>query len=143
MNVKKVLLAVDGSDFTKRMLAFLAAHDDLLAGDVRYTAITVVPRIPPHAADFFSAADLTGYYTEEAAKVLAPVQAYAAQKGWALETRPAIGHAGDEVAAEAERGAYDLVVLGSHGHSAVGNLLLGSVASRVLARCKRPVLLVR
>jgi nucleotide-binding universal stress UspA family protein len=36
-----------------------------------------------------------------------------------------------------------LVVLGSHGHSALGNLVMGSVATQVLAECKVPALLVR
>ncbi len=140
---KKVLLAVDGSDYTKRMLAFLAAHDDLLAGEVHYAALTVIPRIPPHAARFFSEADLATYYGDEAGKVLAPVQAFMQQKGWASEVKHRCGHAGDEVAAEADSGKYDLVVLGSHGHGAVGSLVLGSVAARVLAKCGVPVLLVR
>ena len=33
--------------------------------------------------------------------------------------------------------------MGSHGHSALGNLIMGSVATRVLADSKVPVLLVR
>ena len=33
--------------------------------------------------------------------------------------------------------------MGSHGQSALGNLVMGSVATQVLARCKVPVLLVR
>jgi nucleotide-binding universal stress UspA family protein len=36
-----------------------------------------------------------------------------------------------------------LIVMGSHGHSSLGNVVLGSVANRVLARCKTPVLLIR
>ena len=36
----------------------------------------------------------------------------------------------------------DLIVMGTHGHSALGNLVLGSVATGVLARCKVPVLLI-
>jgi nucleotide-binding universal stress UspA family protein len=35
------------------------------------------------------------------------------------------------------------VVMGTHGHTALGNAVLGSVAQGVLARCKVPVLLVR
>ena len=42
-----------------------------------------------------------------------------------------------------EAGKFDLVMMGSHGHSALGNLVMGSVATRVLAHCKTPVLLVR
>jgi nucleotide-binding universal stress UspA family protein len=33
--------------------------------------------------------------------------------------------------------------MGSHGHGAVANLVLGSVATKVIAACKTPVLLVR
>jgi nucleotide-binding universal stress UspA family protein len=33
--------------------------------------------------------------------------------------------------------------MGSHGHSALGNLVLGSVVTAVLALCKVPVLLIR
>ena len=33
--------------------------------------------------------------------------------------------------------------MGSHGKSALGNLIIGSVATKVLAECKVPVLIVR
>jgi nucleotide-binding universal stress UspA family protein len=33
--------------------------------------------------------------------------------------------------------------MGSHGHSPMGSLLLGSVTQRVLAQCEAPVLVVR
>jgi nucleotide-binding universal stress UspA family protein len=36
-----------------------------------------------------------------------------------------------------------MVIMGSHGHSTLGNLVMGSVATKVLAHCKTPVLLVR
>ena len=47
------------------------------------------------------------------------------------------------VAKIAESGRYDLLVMGSHGHGALGNLVMGSVATQVLANCTVPVLLVR
>ena len=34
-------------------------------------------------------------------------------------------------------------MLGSHGHGALANLVLGSVATKVLAHCGVPLLLVR
>ncbi|WP_158660433.1 universal stress protein [Paraburkholderia terrae] len=33
--------------------------------------------------------------------------------------------------------------MGSHGHSAIANLVLGSVAAGILARCGIPTLIVR
>ena len=49
----------------------------------------------------------------------------------------------DTIAATASEGSFDLLMMGSHGHGTLGNLVMGSVATQVLARCKVPVLLVR
>ncbi|MGN8111751.1 universal stress protein [Paraburkholderia sp. 22098] len=35
------------------------------------------------------------------------------------------------------------MIEGSHGHSAIANLVLGSVTSGILARCGIPTLIVR
>ena len=58
-------------------------------------------------------------------------------------TRVVVGRAGDSIAAEAQPGAYDLVVMGTRGLSAIEHLLLGSVAESVLRRCPVPLLTVR
>ncbi len=54
-----------------------------------------------------------------------------------------VGPAGEVVANAADSGKFDLVMLGSHGHGAIAGMVLGSVASRVLASCKVPLLIVR
>lgn len=64
----KVLLAVDGSDYTKRMLEYLAAHDELLGPSHEYTALNVVTQIPPHAARHIERKTLDGYYLARAHK---------------------------------------------------------------------------
>jgi nucleotide-binding universal stress UspA family protein len=138
----KVLLAVDGSAYTKRMLAWLAVHDELLDPQTEYTVLTVVTEIPPHAG-FFDLADPQGFYQEQAEEVLRPVRAFIAQQRWRADVEHSTGHPAQVISDAATRGAFDLVVLGSHGHSALGNLVLGSVASGVLARCKTPALLIR
>lgn len=138
----KVLLAADGSAYTKRMLAWLAAHDELLDRQTEYTVMTVVAEIPPHAG-FFDLADPRAFYQEQAEEVLRPVRAFVAQQGWRAEFEHCAGHPAQAISDAATQGAFDLVVLGSHGHSALGNLVLGSVASGVLARCKTPALLIR
>lgn len=43
----------------------------------------------------------------------------------------------------AEEKACDLIIMGTHGRSRVGKLLLGSSAAEVLAECDIPVLLYR
>lgn len=43
----KILLAVAGSRFTKRMLAYVAAHDEWLGAKHAYTVLHVVPKMHP------------------------------------------------------------------------------------------------
>ncbi len=139
----KILLAVDGSAYTKRMLAYLAANEELLGGGHEYTVFTAVLPIPPFAAEYLTGEMLAAYHHDEAESVLAPVRVFAQQQGWKAEFRSKAGHAPDLIAAEAESGGYDLLAMGSHGHSALGNIVLGSVVTRVLAKCKTPLLLIR
>ena len=61
----------------------------------------------------------------------------------AVEKRLRQGHAVDEIVRAATELATDLIVLGSHGHSAIARLLLGNVAERVARHAPCPVLLVR
>ena len=139
----KVLLPVDGSEYTKRMLGFVAAHQELFGENSEFTVFTVVPSIPGRASHVVDKGVLDSYYAEQAEAVLAPVQKFAALHAWKASMRHAHGPVAEAIAALAVDERSDLIVMGSHGHTALGNVLLGSVATGVLARCKTPVLLVR
>lgn len=138
----KLLLAVDGSDYTKRMLAWLAAHDEMFAEATEHHVLTVVTAIPRETG-FFDLGDPAAYYRDQAEAVLRPVRAFVAQQGWRASLEQREGHPAETIAEVADKGRYDLIVIGSHGHSALGNLVLGSVATGVLVRCKAPVLVIR
>lgn len=137
----KILFAVDGSTYTKRMLAFAGAHDELFGARHAYAFITVLPPLPPRVASFIDRGALDEYRADEAAKVLRPVLEYAHQQGWSAQTLAPVGHAAEAIAAAAA--GFDLLVMGSHGHSALAGAVLGSVVAGVLARCKTPLLIVR
>jgi nucleotide-binding universal stress UspA family protein len=139
----KILLAVDGSTHTQRLIDYLSAHAEWGRGDHAYTVMHCVAAVPPGAASMLSAQDLKAYYDEQADNVFAPIRAKLEQKGIKGEYVAKVGHAGDLIARAAESGGYDLVMMGSHGHGALGKLVLGSVATRVMAQCQVPVLLVR
>jgi nucleotide-binding universal stress UspA family protein len=138
-----ILLAVDGSAFTKRMLAWLVTHEEWLNQSNEYTVLTVVPMIPPHAASMFPAEQLKAYYEETADAVFKPIRKFTSKHNMIAHYVGKTGQAAEVIAKVADKGKHDLIIMGSHGHGNLMNLVTGSVATQVLARTKVPVLLVR
>lgn len=139
----KILLPIDGSTYTKRMLGYVAAHDEMFGAGHEYVFVTVVAPIPSHVTQYVSHDAVENFHREQAEKVLEPVRAFAQKHGWNARLLHLTGHAAEAIAAQADQEQSDLIVMGSHGHTALGGLLLGSVATGVLARSKVPVLIVR
>lgn len=138
----KLLLAVDGSDHTQRMLDWLAGHGSFFGEHAELSVLTVVPPLPAHVTRHLDGAVTDAYYRERAAEVLDPVADFARRHGWRFETCSAVGRPAEAIAETAASSGCDLVLLGSHGHAPAASLLLGSVAQRVLALCKVPTLIV-
>lgn len=59
------------------------------------------------------------------------------------EEKIRLGRAAEEIIAEAESGAYDLLVAGSRGRRGLERLIFGSVASRLARYTRIPVLIVK
>ncbi len=139
----KILLAVDGSAYTKKMLAYLATHLEVFNANNEFTVFTVQLPLPPRARAAVGADVAAGYYADEAAKVTTPVLKFLKRHGIEPKVLHKVGSPGEQIAKQAEAGRYDMLMMGSHGNGAWGNLVMGSVATQVLAHCGTPVLLVR
>ena len=138
----KILIAVDGSDYTHRMLDYLASHDWLRAGHL-LSVLTVLLPLPHRAAAFAGQNLVQNYYLDDAEQVLRPVREFLKAQGVEASCDYVIGHPAECIARAAREGGHDLIVMGSHGHGAFAGLVMGSVATKVIAACKTPVLLVR
>jgi nucleotide-binding universal stress UspA family protein len=139
----KILLAVDGSDYTKRMLAYLTTHEELFTPANSYTLFTVQPALPARARAALGKEIVDKYHLDEAERILGPVSKFLQRHGIDAKSQWKVGPAGPNIAKVAQSGKFDLVVMGSHGHGALTNLVMGSVATQVIAHCTVPVLLVR
>jgi len=80
-----ILLAVDGSPYTKKMLAYLATHEELLGSQHTYTVLTVQAPLPARARAALGKEAVDSYHSEEADKILAPVCKFLARH--ALQTK--------------------------------------------------------
>lgn len=139
----KTLLAVDGSPYTERMVNYLIQHPKLLACASSITVLTVLPEMPYRSQSAMGQEGVKEYRRSAAQAILDPVmetlQPYYAD----LAPLWRIGFPSQEIANHARDEGFDLIVMGSHGHSALANIVMGSVSTKVLARCKVPVLIIR
>lgn len=138
----KILIAVDGSDYTRRAIEYVMTHPWIRSCD-GITVFAVALAVPHRAAAMAGPALTHDYYEDDAELALGPVREAFRAAGIQAKFEWAVGHPGKTIAAKASREQFDLIVMGSHGHTVLANALLGSAATQVLAECKVPVLLLR
>ena len=139
----KILLAVDGSEYTRRMLSFVTTHKSWFGEGSKCTVFHGVLAVPHRAAALAGPDLVHAYYEDDAKVVLDPVREFLTEHGIEAQYLHKVGHPAAMIAKLAQEGGFDLVVIGSHGQGAFANLVLGSVATKVLASCSVPVLVIR
>lgn len=139
----QILVPVDGSRPSAAALEFVASRASLTGVDPDVRLLNVQFPIPLRAARAAGKELVTTYHRAEADAVIKPALARLARAGIQARARYVVGSPGATVGAMAARSRADLVVMGSHGHTAFKGLLFGSVTQAVLAACTKPLLVVR
>ena len=138
----KILIATDGSASTQHAVDYLVRHTAQFGG-AEVELLTVHLPIPGRPARHLGLEIVDDYYRDECEKALAPARRALKKAGVEFTDSFKVGNPGEVIAAHAEKGRFDMIIMGSHGHGALGNLVMGSVATKVLAGCKVPVLVIR
>lgn len=140
----KMLIAVDGSEHARRAIEAAAR----LAQQMRSAEVVLLNvadamvyygELPPFDLE---AVERAQRQHQERLLTEAEEQARACGLQKVL-TQSAVGPTAQEILRVADERGVDQIVMGTHGRGAVGSLLLGSVAQRVVHQAKVPVLLVR
>ena len=139
----KIVLAADGSSYTKKALAFLVTHEEFGGADAEIVVVNVQPAVPPRVKSMVGAAAVNDYHREEAEKVLKSIAKFLERHDLSYSTKWAVGSPGVEIVKVAKKEKAHMIVMGTHGHGILGRALLGSVAQNVLTQCDVPVLLVK
>lgn len=142
---QKILVPVDGSPTSKRAL-----QEALALGKVVGARLELV-----HIYEDIIYLVDKGYINYEelqrtirscGEKILAEAESIVEAAGMQAESR-LIQASNERVAqlllTEAERWQAELIVIGTHGHTGISRLLLGSVAEGVIRAAPMPVLLIR
>ena len=138
----KILLAADGSDCTKKAVAYLMTHQPMLEGG-ELIVLHVQGALPPRVEGFVGHQTVADYHREEAEKVLEPIATFVRRHEVPMRTRWVVGRPAHEIVKVAREEGAQLIVMGTHGHGMIGRALLGSVAQGVVAQADVPVLLVQ
>jgi nucleotide-binding universal stress UspA family protein len=139
-----ILLAADGSEFTKKAIEYVAAHPGLLQNDAKLHVLHVEPQVSSNRARAVLGSDVVdNYYKEESQAALGMAEKILHEKGIPFHSSYLIGDVAERIKDYVEINGIGMVVMGSHGNGALRNLVMGSVATKVLATTTVPVLLIR
>jgi nucleotide-binding universal stress UspA family protein len=140
----KVLVPVDGSDNALRALRHVASNESTCRAAGEIYLLNVQPPVASGVVRMFlTPGNLKGYYEEEAEKVLAVAREELRKAGVSFTAELRVGEMGETIARYAREKGCGLIAMGTRGLSSVGNLLLGSVASKVINLTDVPILLVK
>lgn len=141
----KILIAIDGSKPALRAVK----HAIKLLGQMAdashsITLVSVHDDVGlRHAQRYVGHEAVADYLRELSEKDLKPAQKLLDAAGLKHDMDIRTGHVAQEIVTCAKAGKFDLLMLGAKGRNALADLLLGSVAQRVLATATTPVLLVK
>lgn len=142
--IQKILVPFDVSPHAAEALAYAADLARLYAASLRivYVDQPLTYNLPEGyaVASPEQLAEIAAYFERDVAHAR---QAALASGAPLVETAVLRGEAASEILNYAKQGAYDLIVMGTHGRTGLPHLLLGSVAEKVLRSAHCPVLTVR
>ena len=141
--MKTILTPVDFSEVSDTVINASVALAKAI--DARIVLLTVV-QPPVFTAEYSSLMDniveITAIGERTAARQLAATQERLTKEGLVVETAQFSGAPVVHIAEQADKFNPDYIVMGSHGHTAFYDLLVGSTTHGVLKRAQCPVIIV-
>lgn len=141
----KILLAVDGSETAGRAAQKLVDSAGWFKEPLEVELVTVhlpLPHVGGFAGAVVSHDMVEKYYSEEGGKALAPARKLLDAAGVRYVPHILIGEIAQSIVGHAEKTGCKMIYMGTRGMTAMGNLVVGSVATKVLHLCSLPVVLV-
>jgi nucleotide-binding universal stress UspA family protein len=148
--ITRILVPTDGSNTARKAADYAFGLACLCHATV--TLLTVVDKsgfveeqsVPPLNNPYQLAEPIEDYLREVAEVDMGQLENVGKARGVATKKVIRYGHTAEEIIKEAETSNSDLIVLGSHGRSALRAALLGSVTNSVIQHdTKVPVLVIR
>lgn len=150
----RVLAAVDGSCASLSALNTLVQFFDLRGSEITLLHVAETPWIHLGLDDEWATYDedeqersdagvLEKEFTREGEVIIEQARDLLRPTGAAVETSIVQGNPADEILSEADRGQFDLIVVGAIGDRDLKHSMLGSVSSKIAWNAPCSVLIVR
>lgn len=139
----KILVAVDGSPISNKAVKFAINLVRKFAEAPTLTLFHADPPLMNAAAIKIGAAALKEYHDGNAQFATKTARAALHRAHVAFEEEHVIAIPAEAIVTFAQKGKFDMIIMGSRGRSGLSGLLLGSVTSKVIANCEIPVTIAR
>jgi len=147
--MKKILVPTDGSETAGKSVKYAIGLAKQMGSTITLLAVVddrfFMAQSIPDEATSTRLIEPVGDYLRQAAEVYLEKASKQCEKG-GIQSKKVIrhGHPAEEIVKEAEKSKADLIIMGSHGRTALQAALLGSVTFGVIHKdTKIPVLVVR
>ncbi len=141
--MKTILAAVDFSEISDTVVAEAATLAKAMSGRVMVLSVVEPPVVSSEYAPFVeNLAEIAAAAEKSVAARLAKVQERLASEQVPNDTYQRSGAPVPHILKEAREQHADYIVIGSHGHTAFYDLLVGSTTHGVLLRAPCPVVIV-
>jgi nucleotide-binding universal stress UspA family protein len=142
--MKNLLVPVDGSGAALRALEQAIALARMSPGcSVHVVHVHEEPLIYGEIAVYVPREKMEELQRAHSEDILAAAEAKLKHAGVSNTRRVLVGPVAPTIAEHAERIGCEVIVMGRHGRTTLGDVLVGSVAMKVLHASKLPVMLVR
>lgn len=141
MNIANILLPYDGSVHSDHALDHAVTMARMANASITLlTCFDLLPTLDDMSLSHMD--EVRRQFAAAATKVLVAGRAKLEAAGVPFQSSLQEGSAGKVIADMARSGHFDMVIMGSGGHSSIAGLLIGSVTHKVLATIHCPVLIV-
>ena len=144
----KILVPIDFSEHSKRTVSYATKTASRHGSTIYLLHVFQVPDyvVTPYARRRQNCAEVQSQVDAAEQEARESLEAFAeelSKKGIKVQPYFRVGYPFDEIVLMANHFNVDLIIIGSHGRSAISRLLLGSTAERVVEHAPCPVLVVK
>jgi nucleotide-binding universal stress UspA family protein len=140
--MRKILIPCDGSDNALRAVRYTASLAKEIP-DTQLELLNVQEPVPQKVHGALSEQEIAQWQAGEADLILQPARQILDAAEVRYQVRSRVGSPANEIARHVHETQCDAIIMGTRGLSPIANLMIGSVATKVIHLVEVPVTLIK